>query len=148
MPTTWMISAYMYWFSFQIKLFNQCAVQIRLITNYKRKMHTCYCYHKIFIKTIRFISHILDYILKRNNRQCVNTCYPLSYLSVFIILLPRRGWYFCGYSYQWIPYCFGTWWIFKRSMSSILIDDLPEHHIVCSYSVFICSNIRVRVSKF
>ena len=34
-----------------------------------------------------FISHIWDYILERNNRQCVNMAYPLSSISVHMILL-------------------------------------------------------------
>ena len=34
-----------------------------------------------------FISHIWDYILERNNRQCVNMGYPWSSVSVHMILL-------------------------------------------------------------
>ena len=37
-----------------------------------------------------FISHIWDYILERNNRQCVNMGYTWSSFSVHIILLLRK----------------------------------------------------------
>ena len=132
MPPNWMYSAYMYWCSFQIKLFNQCAVQIMLITNYKRKMHICYCYHQIFIKTIRdwfLLSFLTSWtvfwsVIKYSVLTCVTHC-PISAFILFFFHAVAG--IFAVNLFTDYLITMSTLWIFKRNMSTILMNGLPRH---------------------